>query len=81
MYSTQGEFRCCDAGDTQCLYDIPVAAATGKTAAPRPAPSVVEKFTKNAPTMFEKFENSSAAAGEPVGLSSSFISQFQDVAK
>lgn len=85
MFSSQGEFKCCDASDTACFYDIPVGAPRHAAAAQgvqqerasyapnKPVASVIEKFTKGAP-LFENFEN-----GEPVGIASGFVGQFQSL--
>lgn len=76
MFSSQGEFRCCDPADTACFYDIPVSLPQEKPksyAPNKPPASVVEKFTNKAP-LFENFEN-----GEPVGLASGFVGQFQSL--
>lgn len=85
MFSSQGEFKCCDPSDTACFYDIPVGIRNrplpqnvqqerpASYAPNKPSAAVIEKFTKNAP-LFEKFENN-----EPVGIASGFIGQFQSL--
>ena len=74
MYSTEGVYRCCDdPKDMGCFYDFPVGNPKSSYAPQKPPASVVEKFTNNAP-LFENVEN-----GEPVGLASGFVGQFQSL--